>query len=76
MPAVEENGNVVVPVQKDEGFLMNDNEKGINELAVQYRYNKKKCQAVQLEYNTIQYTERRMQSSNLRKLGNNKELNP
>jgi hypothetical protein len=35
MPAVEENGNVMIPVQKDEGFLMNDNEKGINELAVQ-----------------------------------------
>jgi hypothetical protein len=35
MPAVEENGNVMVPVQKDEGLLVNDNEKGIQELAVE-----------------------------------------
>jgi hypothetical protein len=33
MPAVEENGNVMIPVQKDEGFLVNDNEKGIHEFA-------------------------------------------
>jgi hypothetical protein len=34
MPAVEENRNVMVPVQKYEGFLVNDNEKGIQEFAV------------------------------------------
>jgi hypothetical protein len=31
MPSVEQNGNVMVPVQKDELFLVNDNEKGIQE---------------------------------------------
>jgi hypothetical protein len=42
MPAVKENGNVMIPVQKDEGFLVNDNEKGINELAYIDRAGKKR----------------------------------
>jgi hypothetical protein len=60
MPAVEENGNVVIPVQKDEGFLVNDNEKGINEFAVQSMEQEEKCQDVSLEYNAMQDIERRM----------------
>lgn len=32
MVAVEEDRNVVVPVQKDEGLFVHDNEKGVNEL--------------------------------------------
>ena len=34
VPTVEKNGNVVVPVQKDEWFLVNQNEKGIQEFTV------------------------------------------
>mmetsp|Transcript_11101 Transcript_11101/g.24853 ORF Transcript_11101/g.24853 Transcript_11101/m.24853 type:complete len:250 (-) Transcript_11101:33-782(-) len=32
MPAVQENRNVMVPVQQEEGLFVNDNEKGIQEL--------------------------------------------
>lgn len=33
MPAIQQDRNVVVPVQKDEGFLVNDDEKSVKELA-------------------------------------------
>lgn len=34
MPAIGQDGNVMVPMQKDEGFLVNENEKGVNQFAV------------------------------------------
>ena len=37
MPAVQQDGNVVVPVQENEFFLVNDNKKGIEEFSVKDR---------------------------------------
>jgi hypothetical protein len=30
MPAIQQNRNMVIPVQENKGLFMNDNEKGIN----------------------------------------------
>lgn len=35
VPAVQQDGDVVVPVQKDKWLFVNDNEKGVNEFAVE-----------------------------------------
>jgi hypothetical protein len=32
VPAVQENSNVMVPVQEDERFLVNDDEEGVEQL--------------------------------------------
>ena len=37
MPAIQQDGNVVVPMQKDQLFLVNDNKKGVNQFAVENR---------------------------------------
>jgi hypothetical protein len=34
MPAVEQDGNVMVPVQENQLFLVNDNEKRVQEFTV------------------------------------------
>ena len=34
MPAVEQDGNVVVPMKENEWLLMNNNEKGVKEFTV------------------------------------------
>ncbi len=36
MPAIGQDGNVMVPMQKDEGFLVNENEKGVNQFPVNW----------------------------------------
>jgi hypothetical protein len=35
MPAIEKNGNVVVPVQEDKWLLVNNDKEGINQLTAE-----------------------------------------
>jgi hypothetical protein len=35
MPAIEQNRNMMVPMQEDQGFLMNDNEKRVQKFPVE-----------------------------------------